>query len=107
MPQGKSTKASSGATAKETSLIPFDKRAYTNQGLLNRDNLFSSPRQAYMDNFLSELSAKIGSLKKEFKSCIHEIKRNIDDLGERVNDMERTEDQRLFIVGYQPWKTTT
>ncbi|KAJ1117217.1 hypothetical protein NDU88_005417 [Pleurodeles waltl] len=48
--------------------------------------------QTYMDNSLKELRAKIGSLKTEFKFCIHVVKIDIGDLGERINDMEQTLD---------------
>ncbi|KAJ1096956.1 hypothetical protein NDU88_002086 [Pleurodeles waltl] len=48
--------------------------------------------QAYTDNSLSKLRAKIGSLKTDFNSCIKELKCDIDGLGERVHDMEQNPD---------------
>ncbi|KAJ1164297.1 hypothetical protein NDU88_004742 [Pleurodeles waltl] len=63
---------------------------------VSQDPTSSAPlTQAYMDKFLSELRAEIGSLKADFKSCMHNLKCNMEDsLGERVNDMEQALESR-------------
>ncbi|KAJ1160619.1 hypothetical protein NDU88_001115 [Pleurodeles waltl] len=48
--------------------------------------------QAYMDGFLQERHTEISSLKTKLKSCVHDLKRDVNGLGERVNDLEHTLD---------------
>ncbi|KAJ1198362.1 hypothetical protein NDU88_002203 [Pleurodeles waltl] len=50
--------------------------------------------QAYMDKFLITFREKIGSLKTKFKSCLQVVRRDVDGLDERLNDMDQTVDTK-------------
>ncbi|KAJ1118484.1 hypothetical protein NDU88_006675 [Pleurodeles waltl] len=102
MSQGKSTKVPFRTGAKDISLtclcqktqLPTMPSSNETTEVPQAPTSGATLTKAYLDNFLNELRAEIGSLKTKLKACMHNIKQDINGLGERVNKMELTQDSR-------------
>ncbi|KAJ1142016.1 hypothetical protein NDU88_008344 [Pleurodeles waltl] len=51
--------------------------------------------QDYMNHFLQEMLVEITSLKADLKSCVREVEKELTEIGEKVDDLERTVDAQV------------
>ncbi|KAJ1154284.1 hypothetical protein NDU88_007037 [Pleurodeles waltl] len=86
MPRGKSSRDSS------VSLLwsKFSPVAMTNKGESSAQPI----TQEYMDKFLSDIKLEMVSLKADFKSCMQDLRRELTEVGTKVDDIERNTDAR-------------
>lgn len=50
--------------------------------------------QSFMAQFMQELKSEIGSLRSEVQACVKDLRKEVGELGGRMDDMEKTLDAR-------------